>query len=113
MITAGARPGEETREVAASVPVSAPTIELWRSHEEASFEDCGGPDWHPYALLGRRKTRVVVETEREARDLIESALYRGIPSGFVDDSPGFQAALRRVAAALEEAVEGTENGGRS
>lgn len=92
-----------TNGMAITLPVSTSTLENWRDDELASYEDHGRgayPDGteHVHAILGRARTRIVIETDAELRRLIDAAEYRA-PQHW-DDRPAYRAAVARIAARL-------------
>lgn len=80
------------------IKASALTIYAWQSDEEGSFEDHSGAADHVYALLGRYKSKIVINNAAEAATLVTSGTYHGGQSGWDDDDGRqvFRAAVKRL-----------------
>ena len=83
------------------VPISHGTLWRWQDDERASWEDAGMPaDGHVYTILGRAKTRVIVNDATELEWLIQSAYD---VSAWWDDRPAYRAAVGRIRDRLADA----------
>jgi hypothetical protein len=100
------------------IPISPGTREEWMSSEYPDYEDAcaarasgeaeelGYPtneNAHVWEILDRRKTRIEIRGDDEAKEVLESGWYWQTDTGY-ENSPAWRAAVQRVCLRIAEAT---------